>query len=154
MITFFNDSHHTHAPEFEFYPGERVPCFESPARAEFVKTSLVTRGQGLQPAQVDNRPSGHHAGADFMDGYCFPNNAAVTAQAVRNSAAARVAVLDVDTFADDPISQFGPRASDFTRLGQRLGQLGLPTVFVLEGGYAAAELGHNAVNVIEGFEGV
>jgi acetoin utilization deacetylase AcuC-like enzyme len=37
-------------------------------------------------------------------------------------------------------------------LGQALARLGLPTVFVLEGGYAAAELGVNAVNVIEGFE--
>ena len=31
-------------------------------------------------------------------------------------------------------------------------RLGLPVVFVLEGGYAAAELGTNAVNVLEGFE--
>lgn len=67
---------------------------------------------------------------------------------------ALVVSLGLDTFADDPISQFVLRASDFTLLGQRLGQLGLPTVFMLEGGYAAAELGHNAVNVIEGFEGV
>jgi acetoin utilization deacetylase AcuC-like enzyme len=29
--------------------------------------------------------------------------------------------------------------------------LGLPTVFVLEGGYAAAALGIHAVNAIEGF---
>ena len=106
MITFFNDSHHAHAPEFQFYRGERVPCFGRPAREEFVKTSLVERGHALQPAQVDNRPPGHHVGADFMDGYRFPNNSAVGAQALRNSAAARVAVLDVDTFADDPISQF------------------------------------------------
>ena len=33
-----------------------------------------------------------------------------------------------------------------------LARLGLPTVFVLEGGYAAAELGTNAVNVLDGFE--
>ena len=31
-------------------------------------------------------------------------------------------------------------------------RVGLPTVFVLEGGYAAADLGTNAVNVLEGFE--
>ena len=43
--------------------------------------------------------------------------------------------------------------ADFLRLGQRLARLGLPTVFVLEGGYAAADLGTNAVNVLEGFEG-
>jgi len=30
--------------------------------------------------------------------------------------------------------------------------LGLPTVFVLEGGYAVEALGRNAVNVLDGFE--
>ena len=44
------------------------------------------------------------------------------------------------------------KTSDFTRLGERLALLGLPTVFVLEGGYAADELGTNAVNVLDGFE--
>jgi acetoin utilization deacetylase AcuC-like enzyme len=29
---------------------------------------------------------------------------------------------------------------------------GLPTLFVLEGGYAVAEIGVNAVNVLTGFE--
>jgi acetoin utilization deacetylase AcuC-like enzyme len=42
------------------------------------------------------RPPGHHAGADFFGGYCFLNNAAVAAQALRDGGAARVAVLDVD----------------------------------------------------------
>jgi acetoin utilization deacetylase AcuC-like enzyme len=42
------------------------------------------------------RPPGHHAGADFMGGYCFLNNAAVAAQALRAQGCRRVAVLDVD----------------------------------------------------------
>jgi acetoin utilization deacetylase AcuC-like enzyme len=42
------------------------------------------------------RPPGHHAGADFFGGYCFLNNAALAAQALRDSGAKRVAVLDVD----------------------------------------------------------
>lgn len=188
-----------------------------------------------------SRPPGHHAGADFFGGYCFLNNAALAAQALRDSGLDRIAVLDVDyhhgngtqslfyaradvltvsihgdprteypfylghadetgrgagegfnlnlplpagsaastwfealelacariarhgadalvvslgldTFAGDPISTFALQADDFSRLGQRLGRLGMPTIFVLEGGYAAAELGENAVNVIEGFE--
>ena len=57
-----------------------------------------------------------------------------------------------NVFAGDPISTFALQADDFSRLGERLGRLGMPTIFVLEGGYAAAELGENAVNVIEGFE--
>ena len=52
-----------------------------------------------------------------------------------------------------PSRRFALASSDFTRLGERWRQLGLPTVlFVLEGGYAAAELGTNAVNVLDGFE--
>jgi acetoin utilization deacetylase AcuC-like enzyme len=43
-----------------------------------------------------SRPPGHHAGPDFLGGYCFINNAALAAQAFRNGGAARVAVLDVD----------------------------------------------------------
>ena len=43
-----------------------------------------------------SRPPGHHAGTDFFGGYCFLNNAALAAQALRDGGAARVAVLDVD----------------------------------------------------------
>ena len=42
------------------------------------------------------RPPGHHAGADFLGGYCFLNNAAVAVQAQRDGGVERVAVLDVD----------------------------------------------------------
>jgi acetoin utilization deacetylase AcuC-like enzyme len=42
------------------------------------------------------RPPGHHAGADSYGGYCFLNNAAVAAQALRDGGAGRVAILDVD----------------------------------------------------------
>ncbi|RYF28429.1 MAG: histone deacetylase family protein [Comamonadaceae bacterium] len=343
MITFHNSLHHGHAPTHEFFRGERVPCFEKPARVDFVVASLKERGhelrdaaedcraaleqvhaprylrflqtawqqwtaldaanEGVQPFpsvwpvrtlrsdlepenfvarlglySMDNgtpmaagtwaaakggadtaasaashvasgaraafcstRPPGHHAGPDFMGGYCFLNNAAVAAQTLRNQGAAKVAVLDVDyhhgngtqsifygrqdvlfisihgdprteypfylghadetgegagagynlnlplpagtdfdawfaalaqscsriasygadalvvslgldTFEGDPISRFKLASADFLRVGERLAQLGLPTVFVLEGGYAAAELGTNAVNVLEGFE--
>ncbi len=343
MITFFSDKHPLHAPEYEFYRGQRVPCFEKPARADHVHRQLLLRGHLLCAPDVDSspvlsqvhtarylqfiqtawsqwlaldaahadqqpfpsvwpvrtlrsdaepgnfiaklglysmdngtplvagtwaaakagadaaasaaarlvqgasavfcatRPPGHHAGADFMGGYCFINNAAVAAQALRGHGHQRVAILDVDfhhgngtqsifyqrsdvlyaslhgsplteypfylghadelgegegtgfnlnlplaagtsvpawfaaldaacarvaqhsaqslvvslgldTFVHDPLSQFKLQSDDFTRLGQRIAQLGLPTVFVLEGGYAAAELGLNAVNVLEGFE--
>ena len=343
MITFHNPLHHLHAPTYEFFRGDRVPCFEKPARADYVETRLTERGHALlapdqdctpalarvhaprylqflatawsqwlaldlanadvQPFpsvwpvrtlrsdiepdnfvarlglySMDNgsplaagtwqaakagadaaasaavrvaggaravfcctRPPGHHAGPDFMGGYCFLNNAAVAAQTLRDQGAARVAVLDVDyhhgngtqsifydradvlfvsihgdprteypfylghadetgegagagfnlnlplaagssvvawfdalehacgriaadgvdalvvslgldTYEGDPISRFALASPDFLRLGERLARLGMPTVFVLEGGYAAAELGTNAVNVLEGFE--
>ena len=343
MIAIYNPAHRLHAPAFEIFRGERVPCFETPARADMVESRLAERGHVLQAAQADSRavlpqvhsarylhflehawqdwvaldpanaasqpfpsvwpvrtlrsdleptnftarlglysmdngcalvagtwdaakagadaaanaaalvlagqravfcctrPPGHHAGADFMGGYCFINNAAVATQALRNGGAHKVALLDVDyhhgngtqsifydradvlfasihgdplteypfylghadeqgtgvgegynlnlplaagtsvavwfealekacsriaghgadalvvslgldTFAGDPISKFLLQSGDFTLMGERLGRLGLPTIFVLEGGYAAAELGTNAVNVLDGFE--
>ena len=39
-----------------------------------------------------------------------------------------------------------------TEYSYHLARAGLPTVFVFEGGYAVAEVGVNAVNVLEGFE--
>ena len=65
---------------------------------------------------------------------------------------ALVVSLGLDTYAGDPISTFALQTNDFSRLGQRLARLGLPTVLVLEGGYAAADLGLNAVRVIEAFD--
>ncbi|MCW3846843.1 histone deacetylase family protein [Sphingomonas sp. LB-2] len=42
------------------------------------------------------RPPGHHAGRDYMGGYCYLNYAAVTAQAARDAGVERVAILDID----------------------------------------------------------
>jgi acetoin utilization deacetylase AcuC-like enzyme len=52
--------------------------------------------QGGRCAFALTRPPGHHAGADFFGGYCFLNNAAIAAQALRDGGVERVAVLDVD----------------------------------------------------------
>ena len=211
------------------------------AAADSAASAAHALAGGATGAFCATRPPGHHAGRDFMGGYCFINNAAVAAQALRDGGAARVAVLDVDyhhgngtqsifydradvlfvsvhgdprteypfylghadetgagegaghnlnlplpagssvaawfdaletacarierqradalvvslgldTFAGDPISEFQLRTPDFVRLGERLKRLRLPTAFILEGGYAAAELGHNAVAVLQGFE--
>lgn len=343
MITLYSDAQLGHAPAFEFFRGDRVPCFETPDRAQSIRDRLVARGHAVRAPHVDSRgslgqvhsarylnflegawaewlaldadnanrqpfpsvwpvrtlrsdlepanftarlglyamdngaplvdgtwlaakagadgaasaaallmageravfccsrPPGHHAGADFMGGFCFLNNAAVAAQALRQGGAQRVAVLDVDyhhgngtqsifygradvlfasvhgdprteypfylghadetgeaegagfnlnlplqagsdavtwfaalnvalariaayradalivslgldTFAGDPICTFQLQAADYLRLGQRIASLRLPTGYVLEGGYAAAELATHAVNVLEGFE--
>ncbi|MDY6945883.1 MAG: histone deacetylase family protein [Pseudomonadota bacterium] len=196
---------------------------------------------GERAAFALSRPPGHHAGPDFLGGYCFVNNAAVAAQAFRDDGAQRVVVLDVDyhhgngtqtifydrsdvmfvsihgdprteypfflghagemgqgsglgfnknyplpagssnaswfdalsdavrrindyrpdalvvslgvdTFADDPISKFQLREPEYLKLGAQIAALGLPTVFILEGGYAVAEIGHNVAHVLRGFE--
>jgi acetoin utilization deacetylase AcuC-like enzyme len=64
---------------------------------------------------------------------------------------ALVVSLGVDTFVGDPISGFRLQSDDYLRMGERLAAVGLPTVLVFEGGYAVAEVGINAVNVLEAF---
>jgi len=201
----------------------------------------IVRG-GANAAFALCRPPGHHAGAAFMGGYCFINNAAVAAQWLRDNGAARVSILDVDyhhgngtqeifyergdvqvlnlhanpmieypfflghadergagagegfnvnypmpfgtdwsgwsaaledacsklaafapdvvvvslgvdTFEKDPISKFKLKTEDFPKIGRRVRALGLPTLFVMEGGYAVADIAVNAVGVLTGFEG-
>ena len=56
--------------------------------------------------------------------------------------------LGVDTFIDDPISQFRLTTEDYLQVGARIAELGLPMLFVLEGGYAVDDIGRNAVNVL------
>jgi acetoin utilization deacetylase AcuC-like enzyme len=61
--------------------------------------------------------------------------------------------LGVDTFEKDPISHFKLRSDDYLELGSRIGRLSLPTLFVMEGGYAVDEICINVVNVLTSFEG-
>jgi acetoin utilization deacetylase AcuC-like enzyme len=65
-----------------------------------------------------------------------------------------VVSLGVDTFEKDPISQFKLKSEDYPKIGRRIAKLGMPTLFVMEGGYAVEEIGINAVGVLTGFEGV
>jgi acetoin utilization deacetylase AcuC-like enzyme len=202
--------------------------------------NAVAAAGGPRASFALTRPPGHHAGADFYGGYCFLNNAALAAQALRDAGAARVAVLDidyhhgngtqsifyermdvltvsihgdptteypfylghadergqgagegfnlnlplaagtgfpawgqalqhgldavrrfgadavvvalgVDTFEGDPISRFTLQSADYLQIGRSIAKAALPTVFVMEGGYAVAEVGVNVVNVLEGF---
>lgn len=197
---------------------------------------------GTRAAFALCRPPGHHAGREYMGGYCYLNNAAIAAQRCIDQGAKRVAVLDidfhhgngtqdifydrsdvlfvsihgdpavcypyfsghagergmgpgegfnlnlplpkgtampefeaalfdasatiaryradalivslgVDTFEGDPISHFRLRTPDYLRVGEMIEGLGVPTLFVLEGGYLVDEMGVNAVNVLLGFEG-
>jgi acetoin utilization deacetylase AcuC-like enzyme len=62
-----------------------------------------------------------------------------------------VVSLGVDTFERDPISKFQLASNDYLAIGARLRRLGVPVLFVFEGGYATDEVGLNAVNVLVGF---
>lgn len=69
-----------------------------------------------------------------------------------HGAEALVVSLGVDTFEHDPISSFRLRSDDYLRLGAALQALALPTLFVMEGGYALDAIGVNVVNTLAGYE--
>jgi len=185
------------------------------------------------------RPPGHHAGPDYLGGYCYLNNAAIAARAA-TAAGRRVAVLDIDyhhgngtqdifwadgdvffasvhadpatdypyfwghadergvgagegatlnlplargakigvyldavaraldaiaafdagllvvsfgadTFEGDPISHFAIRRDDYPVIAAKVAGLGLPTLIVMEGGYAVDDLGENVAAFLSGF---
>jgi acetoin utilization deacetylase AcuC-like enzyme len=60
--------------------------------------------------------------------------------------------LGVDTFKGDPISKFRLESDHFLDMGARIAGLNMPTMFVMEGGYAVSEVGLNATNVLAGFK--
>lgn len=184
------------------------------------------------------RPPGHHAGYDFMGGYCYVNNAAVAAN--RLKPLGKVAILDIDyhhgngtqqifwddpdvlfvsihgepsaeyphytgtteeiggqdaqgttlnfplalgtteepqfldaldqaldaiqqfapetliislgfdTYVDDPISDFHLEIDSYMKIGRRIAAMGLPTLYVQEGGYHVDDLGDMAVSFFRG----
>ncbi len=68
-------------------------------------------------------------------------------------AEALVVSLGVDAFRKDPISFFQLDTGDFARCGGAIAGLQLPTVVVMEGGYAIDEIGINTASFLEGLTG-
>ncbi|MCL4068898.1 histone deacetylase family protein [Pseudomonas sp. GX19020] len=74
-------------------------------------------------------------------------------QRIRAFAPERLVVsLGVDTYQGDPISHFRLQSADYPQIGAKIAALGIPVLFVMEGGYAIEAIGVNAVNVLKGFE--
>ena len=208
------------------------------AQTALTALDAVLAGDGAAFALC--RPPGHHAGADYMGGYCYINSAAVAAQAACAAGRDRVAILDIDyhhgngtqdifygrgdmlfvsihadpatdypfywghadeagegegegatlnlplprgtgiedyapalgraldriaafapdllvlsygadTFEDDPISCFTLRTPDYEAIARRIAALALPTLIVMEGGYAVDALGANTASFLSGF---
>lgn len=107
--------------------------------------------------------TGRGAGEDCNINYPLPAGTGYPAwsnaldDAIRRIGAYRpellIISLGVDTYENDPISTFRLKSQDFIDYGGRLQRLGLPTLFLLEGGYAVQEIGINTVNVLTGFAG-
>jgi acetoin utilization deacetylase AcuC-like enzyme len=73
-------------------------------------------------------------------------------EARRFSPAALVVSLGVDAAAGDPESPLEVTGDGFERAGRALEALGVPTVFVQEGGYDLEHLGALVLSVLAGFE--
>jgi acetoin utilization deacetylase AcuC-like enzyme len=55
-----------------------------------------------------------------------------------------------DTYGGDPISFFTLETSDYPAIARRVASLGLPTLVVMEGGYAVDALGANLAAFLSG----
>jgi acetoin utilization deacetylase AcuC-like enzyme len=64
---------------------------------------------------------------------------------------ALVIALGLDAYIGDPFKGFAITTPGFARIGATLAGLGVPTVFVQEGGYLCEELGQNLTSVLSGF---
>jgi len=61
--------------------------------------------------------------------------------------------LGVDTFKDDPIAGFLITSEGYPRIGNSIRKIGVPTLFVQEGGYCVEKLGINVGGMLQGFLG-
>ena len=146
------DYHHGNGTQQIFYARSDVffaslhgdPAWEYP----YFVGHADERGQGAGLGYNLNLPL--PAGADYVRWGAALDHACEAIDQV--GAEALVVSLGVDTFAGDPISQFKLESADFLRVGERIAACALPTLFVLEGGYAVDAIGLNVANVLEGFE--
>ncbi|QGN54508.1 histone deacetylase family protein [Novosphingobium sp. Gsoil 351] len=84
---------------FSFDATTPISATTWPAAYASAQTALATGGAVLAGARAAFglcRPPGHHAGADYLGGYCYLNVAAVTAQLLLTSGCGRIAILDID----------------------------------------------------------
>lgn len=65
--------------------------------------------------------------------------------------ASLVVSIGFDTYYDDPIGSFQLTIDDYSRIGKSIGQLGVPTLFVQEGGYKASMLGKLCESLVRGY---
>ncbi|MBZ9676840.1 histone deacetylase family protein [Mesorhizobium sp. ES1-1] len=66
---------------------------------------------------------------------------------------ALVVALGLDAFEGDPFGGLSVTTPGFSRIGEAVAKLGLPTVIVQEGGYLCDELGDNLTAFLTGFAG-
>lgn len=63
-----------------------------------------------------------------------------------------IVALGLDAYEKDPLKGLAITTPGFSRIGSAIAGLGLPTLFVQEGGYLSEDLGQNLTNVLKGFQ--
>ncbi|MGC1489385.1 MAG: histone deacetylase family protein, partial [Albidovulum sp.] len=63
-----------------------------------------------------------------------------------------VVALGLDAFIGDPFKGFAVTTQGFGKIGAAIAGLGLPCLFVQEGGYLCDALGANLTSVLKGYE--
>ncbi|BBB66168.1 acetylpolyamine amidohydrolase [Undibacterium sp. YM2] len=147
------DYHHGNGTQSIFYD-----------RADVLFISLHGDPKNSYPYFLGHRDEqGHGAGMGFNHNYPLPHGTAWDTYSIAlDDACSKLAAyapdaivisLGVDTFKDDPISQFKLENQDYLRMGAAIAGIGKPTLFVMEGGYMVDDIGVNVANVLLGFEG-
>lgn len=145
------DYHHGNGTQRIFYD-----------RADVLFVSLHGRPEEEYPFLLGYADeTGHGAGEGFNLNLPMPSGTRIdTYMTAIETAAARIKAfapdvlvlsLGVDTFDGDPVGGFCLQTPDYLRLGQAIARLGLPTHFVMEGGYSVEALGQNVSNVLTGY---
>jgi len=145
------DYHHGNGTQSIFYDRDDVlyaslhatPEREYPFLLGYAHETGKGRGQGFnfnQPLPLGTR----------IDSY-RPALGAALQRVKAHAPDVLIVSLGVDSFIGDPVGGFALESPDFLTIGGDIATLGLPTLFVMEGGYAIAELGVNTANAITGF---
>lgn len=145
------DYHHGNGTQAIFYdrPDVYVTSIHGDPHTEYPFFLGYADERGAGPGQGFNRNLPLPRGSDFV---VWREALAQAKYGIATfGAQALVVSMGMDTFEGDPISGFRLRSDDYLQVGAELARAGLPTVFVFEGGYAVAEVGVNAINVLQGF---
>ena len=144
------DYHHGNGTQDIFYQRADVltvsihghPNFAYPYFSGFADETGEGEGEGYNL----NLPLGEHTDSD---GYLVALARALKAIA-RYHPSCLVVSLGFDTLKGDPTGSFTLRTRTMTEIGRRIAELGLPLLFVQEGGYNLRNLRSGSVRLFEG----
>ena len=146
------DYHHGNGTQQIFYERDDVQFVSlhgDPARAYPYLTGFADEtGAGAGAGCTINVPMPERADDDE-----YQAALASALEAIRGFGPSMVVVsLGLDTYEQDPISDLALTADGFEACGRLVGELGLPTVVLQEGGYADEALGENARRWLTGID--